>query len=235
LHELVPEVPLRHGHAISIDMAYSATLANIRGLLSKEDHQRILSLFSRAGLSMDHHQFDEEILDKGTKAILRTRDGLLRAAVPSPLGKCVFLNDVSMEDMYAALRTHKEIMKSYPRNGEGIDAFVDSSDTGYTVNGKPVETNGFSNGETNGHKPLANGHSVNDAGTNGYTNGYTNGHANGHTNGHVNGHSKTPNGVHKAVINAAQEEEPQFPVGNAMKSQMNGHSVHANGTTNGHE
>lgn len=41
---------------------------------------------------MDHHQFDEEILDKGTKAILKTRDGKLRAAVPSPLGKCVFLN-----------------------------------------------------------------------------------------------------------------------------------------------
>ncbi|EAT88778.2 hypothetical protein SNOG_03573 [Parastagonospora nodorum SN15] len=31
LHELSPKVPLRHGHAISIDMAYSATLANQRG------------------------------------------------------------------------------------------------------------------------------------------------------------------------------------------------------------
>ncbi|OKO97884.1 2-epi-5-epi-valiolone synthase [Penicillium subrubescens] len=34
LHELTPATPLRHGHAISIDMAYSATLANTRGLLS---------------------------------------------------------------------------------------------------------------------------------------------------------------------------------------------------------
>lgn len=41
--------------------------------------------------------------------------------------------------MNAALRKHKEIMKSYPRQGLGIDAFVDSSDTGYTVNAKPVE------------------------------------------------------------------------------------------------
>ena len=87
LHELVPEVPLRHGHAISIDMAYSATLANMRGILSDKEHKRLLKLFSRAGLSMDHHQFDEDILDKATKAILRTRDGKLRAAVPSPLGK----------------------------------------------------------------------------------------------------------------------------------------------------
>lgn len=103
LHELVPEVPLRHGHAISIDMAYSATLANMRGLLSDEEHRRLLHLFSRAGLAMDHPQFDEHILDKGTKAILRTRDGLLRAAVPSPLGSCVFLNDVSQQEMFDAL------------------------------------------------------------------------------------------------------------------------------------
>ena len=83
MHELVPETPLRHGHAISIDMAYSATLANSRKLISDAEHRRILNLFSRAGLSMDHPQFDEEILDKGTAAILQTRDGKLRAAVPN--------------------------------------------------------------------------------------------------------------------------------------------------------
>ena len=139
LHELVPDVPLRHGHAISIDMAYSATLANSRGLLSDDEHKRLLDLFSRAGLSMDHHQFDEEILRKGTQAILKTRDGKLRAAVPSPLGKCVFLNDVSTEEMFEALRRHKKVVQGYPRSGAGIDAFVDASDTGYTINNQPVE------------------------------------------------------------------------------------------------
>merc|ERR1711939_150582 len=77
LHELVPEVPLRHGHAISIDMAYSATLANIQGLLSEDEMKRLHTLFSRCGLSMDHHDFNEEILDKATQAILKTRDGKL--------------------------------------------------------------------------------------------------------------------------------------------------------------
>lgn len=141
LHELVPDVPLRHGHAISIDMAYSATLANMLGKLSDDEHRRLLKLFSRAGLSMDHPQFDEELLDKATSAILKTRDGKLRAAVPSPLGRCEFLNDVSHDTMCAALRRHKEIMKEYPRNGEGLEAYVDSSDTGYTMN-EPVEVAG---------------------------------------------------------------------------------------------
>ncbi|KAJ9626373.1 hypothetical protein H2203_004005 [Taxawa tesnikishii (nom. ined.)] len=207
LHELVPETPLRHGHAISIDMAYSATLANIRGLLSEEELKRHLNLFSRAGLSMDHPQFDEEILDKGTKAILKTRDGKLRAAVPSPLGKCVFLNDVSMDEMYAALRKHKEMMKSYPREGAGIEAYVDASDTGYTKNSKPAEeqtngvknhianksvinddaTDGPQNGAATGNKGNATKHASGPEGVNGLSNPVTNG---------VNGHANGTNGVH---------------------------------------
>lgn len=155
---------MRHGHAISIDMAYSATLANMRGLLSDAEHKRILNLFSKAGLSMDHPQFDEDVLDQGTKAILKTRDGLLRAAVPSPLGSCVFINDVTMDEMFAALRKHKEIMKSYPRNGEGLEAFVDASDTGYTMNGVAAE---YTNGHTNGIKANV----INDDSRNGTTNG----------------------------------------------------------------
>lgn len=137
MHELVPETPLRHGHAISIDMAYSATLANSRNLISDAEHRRILNLFSRAGLSMDHHLFDEEILDKGTAAILKTRDGKLRAAVPHPIGSCIFLNDVSADELNAALRRHKALMKEYPRNGEGLEAYVDASDTGITENMAP--------------------------------------------------------------------------------------------------
>ena len=134
MHELVPETPLRHGHAISIDMAYSATLANSRKLISDKEHRRILELFSRAGLSMDHPQFDEDILDKGTAAIFKTRDGKLRAAVPNPIGTCTFLNDVEAKELNAALLRHKKIMREYPRNGEGVEAYVDSSDTGYTEN-----------------------------------------------------------------------------------------------------
>lgn len=120
-------------------MAYSATLANIQGLLSDDEMKRIHTLFSRCGLSMDHHQFDEEILDKATQAILKTRDGKLRAAVPNPLGSCTFINDIGKEELAAALRKHKEIMKGYPRNGEGLEAFVDASDTGYTMNEQSAE------------------------------------------------------------------------------------------------
>jgi 3-dehydroquinate synthase len=42
--------------------------------------------------------------------------------------------------MNKALKTHKELME-YPRNGEGSEAYVDASDTGYTVNAKMEEEN----------------------------------------------------------------------------------------------
>lgn len=114
-------------------MAYSATLANSRGLLSDQEHERLLSLFSTAGLSIDHAQFDEHILEKGTAAILKTRDGLLRLAVPETLGSCVFLNDVSTSEMKQVLRVHKNLAAKYPRGGAGIEAYVDESDMGAPV------------------------------------------------------------------------------------------------------
>lgn len=83
---------------------------------------------------MDHELFNEEILAKATAAILKTRDGLIHTAVPSPLGSCKFLNDVTNEEIAAALHRHKLLMKEYPRNGADIEAYVDASDTGYIVN-----------------------------------------------------------------------------------------------------
>lgn len=219
LHELVPEVPLRHGHAISIDMAYSATLANMRGILSDDEHKRILNLFSRAGLSMDHHQFDEGILDKATQAILRTRDGKLRAAVPSPLGSCIFLNDVAMDELYAALRQHKEIMKGYPRKGEGLEAFVDSSDTGYTMNNEPVETNGVSKA-ANGVSKLS---VVNDDTK-----------PDSQPNGHAVMNGLAPDGV-AAMASETAKSHASGPEGvDGMRNGVtNGVNGHANGYANG--
>lgn len=49
------------------------------------------------------------------------------------------MNDVTPEELNAALRKHKEIMKSYPREGAGLEASVDAGDTGYTDNSKAVE------------------------------------------------------------------------------------------------
>lgn len=118
---------IMHGHAVGMDMALSATLAASRGLVSTEDRDRVHKVISSVGLCMDHPaQHDSDIMAKATKEITKTRNGKLRAAVPvRKLGRCTFLNDVSHEELMRAVKEHKEISKGYPREGHGIDFWIE--------------------------------------------------------------------------------------------------------------
>jgi demethyl-4-deoxygadusol synthase len=122
--ELTPEIPMFHGHGVNIDMAFSATIAEQRGHISVTDRDRILSLMSRIGLAIDSPYLTPELLWKATESITRTRDGLVRAAVPSPIGSCIFLNDLTETDLSSDLAVHKELCGSYPRGGDGVDMYI---------------------------------------------------------------------------------------------------------------
>ncbi|MET0452838.1 MAG: sedoheptulose 7-phosphate cyclase [Mycobacterium sp.] len=122
--ELTPPQPFFHGHAINIDMALSTTLAEQRGHLSVADRDRVLGVMSSLGLALDSHHLTPELLERATAAILKTRDGLLRAAVPDPIGQCRFLNDVTTEELSDTLTLHKKICLDYPRVGDGLDMFT---------------------------------------------------------------------------------------------------------------
>jgi demethyl-4-deoxygadusol synthase len=122
--ELTPEIPMFHGHGVNIDMAFSATIAQQRGYLSVIDRDRILTLMSRIGLAIDSPYLTPELLWKATESISRTRDGLLRAAVPHPIGSCSFINDLTRAELDQILVIHKEICRDYPRNGDGEDMFM---------------------------------------------------------------------------------------------------------------
>jgi len=122
--ELTPPTPFFHGHAISIDMALSVTLAERRGLLTAGDRDRVLSTMSSLGLSLDSDHLSPELLERATTAILRTRDGILRAAVPDPIGTCRFLNDVTIDELDDTLTLHKKLCAEYDRGGDGVDAFT---------------------------------------------------------------------------------------------------------------
>lgn len=126
--ELTPPIPLRHGHAINIDMAFSVTIAWKRGLITIEERDCILRLMSRVGLTLDHELFEIELIWKATKSIMLTRDGQQRAAMPNPIGECIFVNDLTYNELKQDLKKYKELIKTYPRAGEGLDAYVDQTD-----------------------------------------------------------------------------------------------------------
>ena len=122
--ELKPEIPMFHGHSVAIDMAFSATIAKERGYISADERDRILSLMSRLGLAIDSKYLTPELLWKATESISRTRDGLQRAAAPSPIGTCMFMNDLTRAELDKALTVHREICQTYPRKGDGEDMYV---------------------------------------------------------------------------------------------------------------
>ncbi len=122
--ELMPETPFFHGHAINIDMAFSATIAEQLGYISSVERDRILGLMSSIGLAIDSPFLTPELLRRATSSILETRDGLLRAALPRPIGTCIFVNDLDDEDLDRMLAVHKEICHGYPRSGDGEDMFT---------------------------------------------------------------------------------------------------------------
>ena len=122
--ELTPDVPMFHGHGITVDMAFSATLAHRRGLITTTDRDRIHTLMSGLGLAMDSPYFTSELVWKATESIIRTRDGKQRCAVPHPIGTCDFLNDLTKDELEETLRAHKEICAGLPRGGDGIDMYM---------------------------------------------------------------------------------------------------------------
>merc|ERR550537_809848 len=133
VYELTPKPhPLHHGHAISIDMAFSATWAANEGWISEALRDRVHAQFRRAGLSLYHECFTSEKLLYGTKTIMERRDGDLYAAIPDgELGDCRFIMktnfnspaelDASLE---AALIVHKELCSSLPAGGVGKECFI---------------------------------------------------------------------------------------------------------------
>ena len=123
--ELAPETPMFHGHAITIDMAFSATVAEQRGCISLSERDRILWLMSQIGLALDSpSHFTPELLSTATLSIMQTRGGLLRAALPNPIGTCSFANDLTTAELEQMLVDHRELCRSYPRAGDGVDMFT---------------------------------------------------------------------------------------------------------------
>jgi demethyl-4-deoxygadusol synthase len=130
--ELMPEIPMYHGHAVNIDMAFSATIAEQRGHITVAQRDRIHGLMSRIGLAIDSPYLTAELLWKATESISRTRDGLLRAAIPNPIGSCTFVNDLTRPELDQMLTVHRDIAQSYPRAGAGEGMFI-AADTAPTA------------------------------------------------------------------------------------------------------
>jgi 3-dehydroquinate synthase len=134
--ELAVKPLLLHGHAVAIDICFSVTLAKMLGRISNATQSRVFGLFSRLGLGLDHPDFTLELMKKGTKATIATRDQLLRAPIPTKdLGTYEILPLVDEQILENAWREHKKEMTLYPRNGVGIEMTIDVRQDNFEFNG----------------------------------------------------------------------------------------------------
>jgi 3-dehydroquinate synthase len=58
--------------------------------------------------------------------------------MPKPIGECFFVNDLTREELDAAIIEHKRICATYPRAGAGIDAYVGSVEQNLVGSGTNV-------------------------------------------------------------------------------------------------
>lgn len=100
--EMLALPELLHGEAVAIDMALFAVLSQRRGLLSREDQDRILGLMTDLGLPICHPLLNATVLDRAVADTVRHRGGAQRLAIPVGIGSSVFVNDVSGRELLDA-------------------------------------------------------------------------------------------------------------------------------------
>jgi 3-dehydroquinate synthase len=102
--ETRPEAGLLHGEAVLLDIGVSAFIARARALLSADDIARIFHLIGALGLPLDPGLLDPSLLWASLEERTYHRNGLQRVPLPHRLGGCVFVNDITPDEIEAGIR-----------------------------------------------------------------------------------------------------------------------------------
>ncbi|MFJ4694332.1 sedoheptulose 7-phosphate cyclase [Streptomyces sp. NPDC088766] len=98
---------LEHGEAVAVDMALSAHLARLLGLVDEESCERLVTLLRRIGLPVfDPATCTPELMTRALEASWQRRGRKLHLVVPTGIGKADFverLEDVPADVLRAAL------------------------------------------------------------------------------------------------------------------------------------
>ncbi|MDR6978445.1 3-dehydroquinate synthase [Streptomyces sp. 3330] len=100
---------LEHGEAVAVDMALSAHLARLLGLVDAESCERLVTLLRRIGLPVfDPATCTPELMTQALEASWQRRGRKLHLVVPTGIGKADFverLEDVPADMLRAALES----------------------------------------------------------------------------------------------------------------------------------
>ncbi len=99
--ETASDYRVAHGESVAIDMAISAQLARVLGLIDADDCERIVRLIARLGLPVhDSQTCTPELMEQALRASWERRGRRLHLVVPDGIGSAVFVDE--LEDVSAA-------------------------------------------------------------------------------------------------------------------------------------
>ncbi|MFJ1644328.1 sedoheptulose 7-phosphate cyclase [Streptomyces sp. NPDC088258] len=96
---------LLHGEAVAVDMALTTAISLGRGLMTETEAQRVLAAMRGLGLNPWNDALaDTDLLVRALEDTVRHRDGQQRLPLTRGIGDHVFVNDVTAEEIVAAVR-----------------------------------------------------------------------------------------------------------------------------------
>jgi 3-dehydroquinate synthase len=107
-HTFSPSIEMRalptllHGEAVAIDMALSCVLAWRRRLITIGDLERVIALLVKLRLPMWNAACEPQLLRKALADATTHRDGYQRIPLPVEIGRVVFVNDVTNDELTEA-------------------------------------------------------------------------------------------------------------------------------------
>ncbi|HEX2519636.1 MAG TPA: hypothetical protein VHK04_08865, partial [Castellaniella sp.] len=96
---------LLHGEAVLLDMVVSTFIARRRLLLPNAEASRILQLFDTLGIVPRTGHLDAERMWQSLRERTEHRNGLQRVPLPVSVGQCVFVNDITRDEIEGAVRS----------------------------------------------------------------------------------------------------------------------------------
>ena len=99
------EAHLLHGEAVLLDIAVSTLIARKRNLLSEQDTVRIFRLVDRLGIVLDTSILETGLMWQSLLERVEHRNGMQRVPMPNSLGDCIFVNDITPQEIEASIKT----------------------------------------------------------------------------------------------------------------------------------
>lgn len=88
---------LSHGQAISIGMATATRMAVVKGICQAETAEKILTILQKVGLPIQATDINICSFKDGLQVIRSIRDGSLNLVLPTRIGNCKIVKDVSSD------------------------------------------------------------------------------------------------------------------------------------------